>query len=75
MYIFLNIYSNKTFLLKCSFYNIDNSELVETSVIKDKCSRINNIRNKSETGIKIFIYTYTVAKRIGNNETTSTHLK
>ncbi|XP_022179926.1 protein PFF0380w-like isoform X4 [Myzus persicae] len=27
----------------------NNSELVETSVIKDKCSRINNIRNKSET--------------------------
>jgi len=52
---FFYIYFNYTFY-KCLFYNIDKSELVETNVIEDKCSRINNISNKSETGIEMFIY-------------------
>ena len=56
VYIFFYIYSNLTFH-KCLFLKgIDNSELVETTVIEDKCLKIDNIRSKSKKGIKIFIY-------------------
>ncbi|KAL4084433.1 hypothetical protein QTP88_028255 [Uroleucon formosanum] len=38
--------------LKKQLTSIDNSELVETSVIENKCPKIDNIRNKSEKAIK-----------------------
>ncbi|XP_060870265.1 protein PFF0380w-like isoform X3 [Metopolophium dirhodum] len=38
--------------LKKQLTGIDNSELVETSVIEDKCSRNDNIRNKSKKANK-----------------------
>jgi len=52
---FFYIYFNHTFY-KCLCYIIDNSELVEANVLKNKCSRIDNICNKSETGIEMYIY-------------------
>jgi len=71
-YIVFNLTFHKCLLL----IGIDYNELVETTVIEDKCSKIDNIRSKSEKGIKIFIYIFIQWQSvIGYNDTTSTHVE